>query len=345
MYLRLRHPLLPHRQLRPWSILINPRRPWPLNRKTKAMTKKTRKSVVLAMLQASNGVPVVPTGANAMQVSNISSDPVNAQTADRDIIKPNFGASEKITYAVHQEIDFEVELVGSGVAGTAPKWAPLLRACGFAETITADTDVKYSLVSEDPEQLTLWYYLDGVVHKMINAIGTVTIDLTSNQIPKFKFHFMGDDDGVVDMAAFAGVDFSGFKLPRTVGYRDTPQWSLHGESPVLAVLTFDLGNTLNYKSLVGAQGAERTDRQTVGTTTFELGAVADKDWWSVVREDVTGPLSFTQGRVAGQIVQFDAPSVQLTELKNADDNGTARLSATLTLLPVLGNDELVITVK
>jgi hypothetical protein len=56
-------------------------------------------------------------------------------------------------------------------------------------------------------------------------------------------------------------------------------------------------------------------------------------------------LSFTQGRVAGQIVQFDAPSVQLTELKNADDNGDARLSFTLTLLPVLGNDELVITVK
>ena len=309
------------------------------------MTKKTRKSVVLAIIQLAIGTPAVPTGANAMLVANISSDPVNAQTAERDNIKPTLGSNQKITYAVHQEIDFEVEIVGSGTKGQAPAWGPLLRACGFAETVTVGTSVIYTLTSDDPEQLTLWYYLDGVVHKMVNAIGTATLDLTPNQIPKFKYHFAGDDGGVVDSDAFAGVDFSGFAKPRVVGYRDTPTFGLHGVEPVMAALTFDLGNTLNYKSLVGAQGEERTDRKIVGTATIELGPVVDKDWWSIVRDDVLGPLSLVHGKDDGSIVQIDAPAVQLSDLKNADDNGTARLSFTTTLIPVDGDDELVITLK
>ena len=51
----------------------------------------------------------------------------------------------------HVEITFEVELAGSGSAGTAPAWGPIIRACGFSETISASTSVTYAPVSSSFE--------------------------------------------------------------------------------------------------------------------------------------------------------------------------------------------------
>ena len=61
-------------------------------------------------------------------------------------IRAYFGNSEQLPAGIHSELDFEVELAGSGAAGTAPAWGPLIRACGMSETITAATDVKYAPV-------------------------------------------------------------------------------------------------------------------------------------------------------------------------------------------------------
>ncbi|WP_444932401.1 hypothetical protein ACJJIF_22000 (plasmid) [Microbulbifer sp. SSSA002] len=72
------------------------------------------------------------------------------------------------------EVTFNAELKGSGAAGTPPEIAPLLRACGLAETITAGTSVEYNLASEGHESITLYLYEDGSLYKLTGVRGTWT---------------------------------------------------------------------------------------------------------------------------------------------------------------------------
>jgi len=48
------------------------------------------------------------------------------------------------------EIAFEVSIAGSGTAGTAPSWGPLLKACGFYESLVASTSATYGPRTANP---------------------------------------------------------------------------------------------------------------------------------------------------------------------------------------------------
>ncbi|RQR37851.1 hypothetical protein [Burkholderia sp. Bp9142] len=307
------------------------------------MTKRTRKTVVLAALQVALGVPVIPTGAdNAMVVSDVSSTPVAATYAQRNNVKPYLGNDQQLVSEKHSELSFSVEIAGSGAAGTLPAWDPLLRACSFVATVTEDTSVAYAPISDEPLPVTIYYFLDGLLHKISNAFGTVSLDLTSNAIPKFKFKFTGDYSPVVDQL-LPVTDFSKFKDPLVVNNDNTPAFSLGGYTAVLNALQLDVANTVTYRSLPGAAGALVTDRKPTGSVAFELARVADKDYWSAIAVAQNLPLSLTHGKVAGNIVTIAAPAVQLTSPSYTDNNGIASLSTTLTLNPVQGNDEITIT--
>ncbi|WP_321944732.1 phage tail tube protein [Burkholderia cenocepacia] len=308
--------------------------------------KSMRNSVVLAALQTAVGTPAVPKSAtDAILVSNPSAKAISAEYTGRDLVRPYFGSSEQLPAGAHAELDFEVEVAGSGSAGVAPAWGRLLVACNFVETVTDKVDVKYRPVSTAVQTpLTLYYYLDGLLHKLTDARGTVSWDFTVKQIPKMKFHFMGVYNPVVDSPLPADTDFSKFLRPKLASTEATT-WAMHGYTGPLQALSLDLANSLTWAALIGYEGAEINDRQPTGKITMQLGSVAEKNWWQSVKDATTGALTITQGNVPGNIVQFDAPKVQLTDPSYSDQDKKVMLDATLTVSPALGNDELVITVK
>ncbi|MFM0192418.1 phage tail tube protein [Paraburkholderia strydomiana] len=309
-------------------------------------SKSTRNSVVLAKLQLAIGQAVVPTSADdAMLVGNISAKPVAADLVARDLIRPYFGNSEQLAAGCHAELDFEVEVAGSGTPGEAPAWGRLLVACNFAETVTDATDVKYAPVSSVVQTpLTMYYYLDGLLHKLSDAKGTVSWDFTVKQIPKMKFHFVGTYNPVTDSPLPANTDFSKFLQPKLASTEFTT-WQMHGYTGPLQALSLDMANSLTWAALIGYEGAEINDRKPAGKITMQLGSVADHDWWSSAKDALLGPLTITHGKTAGNIVQLDAPKVQLTDPSYTDQDSKVMLDATLTVNPAAGNDELIITVK
>lgn len=309
------------------------------------MSKLTRKTLILAVIETVIGTDAVPTAAlNAMLARNVTYTPT-AEFASRDVMRPYLGNSEQLPSAIHGELDFEMELAGSGAAGTAPAWGALMQACGFAETITPTTDVKYEPISDNAPTVTLYYYLDGLFHKMTSGRGTVAVDMTAKSIPVLKFKFTGLYSDVVDQAMPTGVDYTQFQKPLVINKANTPNWSFQGASSPLQALSIDVANAVNYLNLVKQESIDITDRKPAGSATIQLDSVATKDWWAAVRDAVTGPLTITHGKTAGNIIQIDAPAVQATQPKYSDQNGTAMLGLTLTFVPVAGNDELVITVK
>ena len=82
------------------------------------MSRLIRNTAILAKTETVYGVDAVPTGAaNALLVSNLSINPLNAQNVDRNNIRPYLGGDEQLVGSRYVEMGFDVELVGAGTPG------------------------------------------------------------------------------------------------------------------------------------------------------------------------------------------------------------------------------------
>jgi hypothetical protein len=306
-----------------------------------------RKTVILAKIETTYGTDPVPTGAaNAMVVRNLSLSPLQATRVSRDIVRDYLGNSEQLVGSQSIELSFEVEIAGAGSAGTAPKYSPLLRACGLSETVNASVSVVYQPVSAAFEGATLYYNLNGRRHKLTGARGSVSMKLAIDQLPVFAFKFVGQYNLPAD-AAEASVAYTGWQVPAIVTNTNTTSLSFHGYSGALmSDLSIDLANDVQFRPVVGAASAVLiTNRSPAGSITLDSDLVASWDPWSRISAGTLSSLSIVQGTIAGNKVQIDAPKVQIGNPTIGDRLGISTEQFPLTLMASTANDELVITVK
>lgn len=310
------------------------------------MAKVMRNVLLLAKLEVTAGTDPVPTAAaNSILCRVTNPQPVVAQFADRNIVRPYFGNAGKVQVSNYSEMEIEVELASAGAAGTAPKYGPLLQACAFSETISAGVSVTYAPVTTGLKTVTIYYYLDGVFHKMLNCRGDVTFELSAGGIPVMRYKFTGFYSTVTDTAVPSGASFTGFQDPYAVNKVNTPTFTIHGASAPAESFSISMNNQVVYRNLIGAEDVIMTDRTPSGNATIEMTSVATKAWHEAVRLGTLNALQMIHGVGAGNIVQIDAPKVQLTDPSYSDNNGIAMLSLGLQFQPNAGNDELTVVVK
>ena len=305
----------------------------------------TRKRTILAKLETSYGVDPTPTGAaNAILVRNLSITPLNAELASRDLVRPYLGASEQLIASNYVTVEFEVEMAGSGTAGTAPAYGPLLQACGLAEADGA-SDVTYTPVSSAFASVTLYYNVDGVLHKVTGARGNVEFSIQAGQIPVFRFAFTGLYNAPTDTAA-PTVTYTAFQTPLAANNDNTTGFSLFSYSGALSSLSLNLNNQVQYRTLVGAEDVLLTDRAVGGEVVFEAPTIAAKDFFSIALGNTLGALDITHGTTAGNRVQITSSRVDISNPTYQDQNGIHMLQVPITLVPsTAGNDEISIVVK
>lgn len=311
------------------------------------MAKSMKNLVLLAKQEVSTGVDPVPTpAANAILVRGFTPQLINAEFVERNLIKGSKGNFGSLAVGVHRMFEFEVELAGSGAAGTAPKWAPLLMACGFNETLVASTTATYAPISTGDTTVTMYGYLDGLLFKMTAAKGTVSFDLNAKQIPVMKFKFLGEYSTPTDTVFPTGMVFTGFQKPLTVSKINTPTFTIHALAGVCNALSFDVANNLVYRDLIGASGPYSSDRKPTGSATIEVPTVAAANFAELARLGTEGALQLVHGTVAGNIIQVDMPKVQFNSAPTiSNDNEIAMLGLGFSINPNAGNDELVIVAK
>lgn len=311
------------------------------------MAKSMRKMLLLAKEEVTPGTDAAPTAAaNAILARGLMPQIINAEFVSRNLLRTYKGNSQQLAAGVHRVLECEVELAGAGAAGTAPKWGPLLKACGFAQTLTALTDAQYTPVSEGEPTLTLYGYLDGILFKLTGAIGTVAFEMNAKAIPVMKFKFMGEYSEPTDTALPAGADYTGFLQPKVVGKVNTPTFTFHGIACAASAFAFDVANQHVYRDLIGASGPHSPDRQPSGSATLELQSVATKNWGATVKDGTEGAVQIVHGLTAGNIIQVDMPKVQLTSAPTLQDQDkVAMLGISFSINPNAGNDEIKITVK
>lgn len=306
----------------------------------------SRKRTLLVKTEVTYGTDPVPTGAaNAILVRNLSVTPLNAEIVSRDLVRPYLGASEQLIASRYVGCEFEVEMAGSGAAGTAPGYGPLLLACGMAETIVASTTVTYAPVSALFKSATIYYNIDGVLHKLTGCRGNVEITLAAGQIPVFKFTFTGIYNAPADVAAPA-VTYTIFQTPLAANNANTTGFSLYSYSAALESLSLSLGNQVTYRNLIGLEDVIMTDRAVTGNVIFEAPTITAKDFFAIALGNTLGALDVTHGTVAGNKVQISSTKVDISNPTYSDSNSVQMLNVPLTLVPsTAGNDEISIVIK
>ena len=87
------------------------------------MPRYIRNTVILAKIETTYKTDSAPTGAaNALLVSNVTINPLNANNVNRELIRAYFGGSEDLVGTAYLEATFDVEFQSSATLGTAPAW-------------------------------------------------------------------------------------------------------------------------------------------------------------------------------------------------------------------------------
>ena len=310
------------------------------------MSLLTRKTVVLAKVETTYGTDAAPAGAsNAMLVSNVTLTPLVNDMAQRNYVRPFLGTLQELVAASRATLDFEVEIAGSGAAGTAPAWGAILRACGFSETLSAGVSAVYAPVSDSFDSVTICTFIDGVKHALLGARGTVDFTFKDKTVPTLKIKMTGLYAQAADLANPA-ITLTSWQTPLAMNNANTSGFSLHGYAGVLSDLTVTMANNVQHLNLVGAEEVRITDRKPTGTITIEAVHMAQMDYFTRANTAALGALTLAHGTVAGNKVLIDLPNVQVTKPTYADLNGIRML--TMSLIPTpssAGNDEISITAQ
>lgn len=308
------------------------------------MPGSTRVKAFLLKREITYGNDATPAAAtNAILLRNTKISPINAEMVSREIDSAAMGHMEDIAVGTEMVVEGEVEFAGSGTAGTAPAWGTLLRTCGFAEVVTAGTDVAYNPISENFESATGYYFYAGKKHVLLGARGDCGFTLNAKGIPVIKYKIMGLYGGITDDALPSGIDLVGWQKPLAVNKANTPIATLFGAT--LGFYDFELqrANTLVHRNLPGLEDFVITDRAPTGSITVPDPTLATIDFFTKLKNADLGTLNIVHGTVAGKKVGISSAYTQITSVDYDEKDKACALKLGLKFShSAVGNDDFIV---
>ena len=305
------------------------------------MAQLTRKRVILIEAESSYGTDPTPSATDVVLVTDLSITPQSSDVVNRDVVRPYLGSSQQLLANTRVECTFSVEFAGSGTAGTAPRYGSALKACGLSETIASGTSVTYEPISANFSSITIHYNVDGVRHIVTGCRGNVALSAEVGSIPTLDFTFTGIYNAPTD-TALPSVTYSNQATPLIFKNGNTTSFQLLSFAGALQSLSFDMGNSIVYRELVGGtKEVLLTDRAANGSVSIEAPALSSKDFFVAALSDTAlGNLTVTHGTAAGNICRFSSTKVDIGDVTYGEMDGVTMLEIPYTLVPSSANDEL-----
>lgn len=303
-----------------------------------------RKLAILSKIETTYGEDAEPAAADAIIMSNVTFTPMTGERVSRDLLLPYLGNQGVILAGIYGRLEGDIEVAGSGVAGTPPKYGSLLRAGNFAQTVTAGEKVKYTIVEEGTESASIYFISDKVQHIFVGAKVNFAPSYQPKNYPKWRVTIVGMLGTITDIALMPTINKAGWAKPVHVSKANT-QMELHGWPSVAESLSLDVGNTLTPRFLIGDEKVLISNRSATGTAVVEARSLDTVNWFDKALTRESGALSITHGTIAGNIVEITAPAVEVGEPTQGQTDGILNYSLPLDLCPVNGMDELKITFR
>lgn len=293
-----------------------------------------------------DAAPVLAT--NAVLTRNFSSKPLAADRINRNLDRPVRGRSPDATSNERETMSYEIELAGSGAAGTAPAWMEHLEACGMlAPVLRAGQDAvqKFALVGTALSSATAWHYRGSLLVKGVGYRGTFGMDFQAGSYPYLKFDMTGLLGAVPHAQAVPGAaDLARWKDPVEVN-TDNTDVLIDGFAVVLRSLSIDANADIAIRNLVNGRYVQRGNHAITGRAVFELPDLGTKNYFDAMRVNAQVPLSLIHGTTAGNIIQIDAAHLQVTDIELGEQNNILEATMSFGLNVGTTNDDLVITAK
>lgn len=247
----------------------------------------------------------------AVKVRSVKVQP-NMTSIDRPIIKGSMGNDQNIIGKKMIQIDLEVELRGSGTAGTAPEYTPLLEACGLTATLVATTSVTFAPASTTATLaagVTLRVFHDGMLYEATGCAGTGTVDMTIGNVLLATMTFQGSY-AAPTVAAMGDITTIPYDTSSPI-VGDVLDVVSDGSAIKAAAFNMDFGNDVQEHYVTGDHQFSVANRNpTLTLTKDSVGTAAE---WAALAAATTAVISgafTTQG--AGNTLTFNAPKAGRT---------------------------------
>lgn len=304
--------------------------------------------ILLGKIESSYGVDANPqASSDGIEAIGIKINYVGEEL-DRDIVRGTLSPVEARIGQKNVELQFTVELKGSGAVDTPPIVGRLLRACGFAETVNAGASVVYQPASAGLESMTFYLYeIEGsnaLLHKILGAVGNVVFRFEAGKIASAEFSFKGKMEVPTDVA-----------VPSSVGYEDTLPpivedcgFVLNGNSSLIVQsVEIDMANEVNkiddLNSPYGIKGFRITGRKPNGSFNPEAVLRATYDFYSDWVNATSRALSLSVGDTAGNRFSISCPKVLAMSIGEGERDGVRTNEIPFKLAGDSGDDEITIT--
>ena len=300
--------------------------------------------VLLFKLEATYATDPTPTGAaNAILATNVELQPMEGSDVSRNLERPYLGGQPTIPTGLQSVLTFSTELAGSGTAGVAPKWGPVARAAGMAQVIVADTSVAYNPITAAMESAHIYFWIGATRHVLKGVRGGGTIAINAQGIPVIRWRFVGLWTQPTEAAA-ATPTLTGFTKPLIATNANTPSFTVNGVALVLRSYSFDFGNEVKPRLLIGREEVLITARAEQLTCVVEAVPLTTLNPFALANAQTLVPVSIVHGTAVGNIVTIAAPTSQIKRLpgyQNEDD--ILEWPLAIAPQPNVGNDQFSIT--
>lgn len=225
--------------------------------------------VLLASRETTYGTDAAPVAtSNAILMREVTWTPMEADQVERPRVVTYHGNQPVSLHARRARLAGAVDIQNPVSPSLSPTYAPLLRACGLAESLVSGTSIAYSPVSLNEDAATLHHFAEGRRQIGLGGRGDFTIELQAGQVPIIRFDLQAmyaePTAQPLPAATYAAMPDA---IP--LGQANTLQATIGANNLILRSLSYTHGNQLVVRDMPGSRAIRITGRQPRATITVE----------------------------------------------------------------------------
>jgi hypothetical protein len=307
--------------------------------------------VIAAKAEVTYGTDSAPTlAADAILTRNYSTTPLEVDQIDRNLDSGGkYGATRKKPSNARIRSSYEVELAGSGAAGTAPKWMGVLAAAGmFSPTLAAGVSAtqKFAQPGQVNGSLTEHAWVDNQLRKTVGQRGSFMLDFTAGQLPFASLNMLGLVPAAAPrvVSVPAAANFASWIEPLEVN-NENSLFTLDGFGAVTRSLKIESGVNTNLRSLIGSRYVKSGNHTATARAVIEAPSIATKDYLARLQTGDLVAWSLTHGTAVGNIIEVTGAKAQITAIAEQEEDDVLMFDISLLLTVDGGADDLVLVAK
>lgn len=289
------------------------------------MSIRFERKVALLKAEGSYGTDPTPTGgANAVLLKRGSFNPLEGEHLPRELLRTGYGTHAAKFVGRHASFELAVDLAGSGTAGTAPAFGPMLRAAGLSETIVADTSVTYAPVNTGFESAGLYWNHEGTRHIALGCRGNGRLVFQRQREPELVLAGLGlwQSDSAVALPA---LTTTAWKDAQPSTKANTPTFTIDGQSVVASSFELDFGMEVAYRERINQQDIPVRDRRPKWKALIEELPIGTKNFFAMVGAAPV-PIQYVHGIGAGKVITIDIGLAQVKQAPRQDEDTDTMLA-------------------